>query len=61
MATVLDEPCIGNHGNHIYGSAAALKRLYDKDVISISEHEEERKAYFALIEKLGYASYSDQG
>ncbi len=60
MATVLDEPCIGNHGNRIYGSAAASKWFYDKDVISVSEHEEEREAYFALIEKLGYTSCSDQ-
>jgi len=60
MATVLDEPCIGNHGNRIFGAAAAVKRLYNEDVVSISEHEAERKAYFELIEKLGYASYSDQ-
>lgn len=48
---------MGNHGNRIYGAAAASTRLFCDDVMSFEEHEQELKEYQAFIEELGYASF----
>lgn len=59
MKTVFDKPCMGNHGNRIYGAAAASKRLFCDDVMSFEEHEQELKEYQTLIKELGYASFEE--